>query len=324
MHLSLLNLVYVVHVQPFQNRGNNSLEIFNEICGLIVIYHFLIFNEFNDNATLEYNLGWAIVFIVLFDILTNTFVIAIQTLLRVKDIIWKKCQAKTIIYSQKSGTAVQENNSATLFGQGQNNMKKQQDNVNNLGTENALIDLNQILTNDIALMNQPLHNNIRKKRKRLSFNQKNKNLSKKKKSELNQMIIQQIPDQVLTKKDDQLKIQQKFKDQKLERLFDIHSIQLEQEQKPSQQIQNDILPSNHQNQDKIDKLVIANHQLQKKSDHKKSKNSNRFRNVVPLMQLQLSKYNSQNKAVKYRQAKQDSYEQIQTICTENYLKGNGN
>ncbi|CDW89271.1 UNKNOWN [Stylonychia lemnae] len=95
---SLINLYYLILVKPFETKGQNILEIFNEICIVICIYHIIVFSDFTDDPYLKYDLGWSLNGIALCQILVNTIYILFGT---VKNLIlnlrkqFQKCSRKT-------------------------------------------------------------------------------------------------------------------------------------------------------------------------------------------------------------------------------------
>ena len=68
-------VVYIVWIKPFEETFMNNLEIFNEICILIVSLHLYLFTFFVPDPTIQYSVGWSIVIFTILNILVNMMVI---------------------------------------------------------------------------------------------------------------------------------------------------------------------------------------------------------------------------------------------------------
>ena len=64
-------MMYIVAIKPYNNAARNRLEVFNEACVMICCYHSLLFADLVIDESLNYNLGWSVVFITLLNICVN-------------------------------------------------------------------------------------------------------------------------------------------------------------------------------------------------------------------------------------------------------------
>jgi hypothetical protein len=88
-------LSYVVCVLPFEERGQNALEIFNESCFIACSYSLLLLTDFMPDKARQYNVGWALVAITCLNILVNLSLIVYAMFLTAKRAIrkaWIKCK----------------------------------------------------------------------------------------------------------------------------------------------------------------------------------------------------------------------------------------
>ena len=74
--MSILQIVYIVSVKPFVSIKLNKLEVFNELCILLVNYHLIFFTDFIPNdPLLKYQIGWSIMSISTLSIVVNMIII---------------------------------------------------------------------------------------------------------------------------------------------------------------------------------------------------------------------------------------------------------
>ena len=66
---------YIGYYKPFEEKYMNNLEIFNELCIVIVSYHLYLFTNYIGDPLLQYNIGWSIVGTTIGNILVNMGVI---------------------------------------------------------------------------------------------------------------------------------------------------------------------------------------------------------------------------------------------------------
>jgi hypothetical protein len=85
-------IVYLIKVKPFEDPFFNKLEIFNEVCVLLSIYHLFTFTDFVGNVVMQYNIGWSMVGLTCFNIVTNILIVVICTISElIKKIRKMKC-----------------------------------------------------------------------------------------------------------------------------------------------------------------------------------------------------------------------------------------
>eukprot|EP00347_Sterkiella_histriomuscorum_P012844 403367008 len=99
--LSLFVIAYLIHVRPFKQSFTNKLEIFNEICIMLINYHMLYFlepNGYSDSDILN-SIGYTAIGVTAFSLIANTSItFAISLKLMIKDLIQmykKKCKKQS-------------------------------------------------------------------------------------------------------------------------------------------------------------------------------------------------------------------------------------
>ena len=76
---SVLICVYMILVKPYEDNVTNKLEIFNEICILLVSCFLITFTEYVSDINIRYSFGWIIIAIASLNILVNTLVMLVIT-----------------------------------------------------------------------------------------------------------------------------------------------------------------------------------------------------------------------------------------------------
>jgi hypothetical protein len=72
--LQMMNLmisIYNLQYKPFELRVKNRLEIFNEVCIFYSVLHMNFFTDWIADAQMQYSLGWSLITLVVFCIITN-------------------------------------------------------------------------------------------------------------------------------------------------------------------------------------------------------------------------------------------------------------
>lgn len=99
--------IYLGLVQPYSDPFMNKVEIFNELCILVVSYHLFMFTKFAPKPEIQYNAGWTIISITLLNIGTNMAIIIFKFVksikVKVKELLQKLKfrQGKVRKYVQK-------------------------------------------------------------------------------------------------------------------------------------------------------------------------------------------------------------------------------
>lgn len=68
-------LIYITSVKPFVERLNNQVEIFNEVCILLITNSLYLFTQYVPDPHVQYNCGWVVVILTLANIAVNMIVI---------------------------------------------------------------------------------------------------------------------------------------------------------------------------------------------------------------------------------------------------------
>lgn len=64
-------IIYLVHVQPFEQHSMNRMEIYNEATFLLCINMCFLFTDFVPDANMRYSIGWGFLFLVGMNFLAN-------------------------------------------------------------------------------------------------------------------------------------------------------------------------------------------------------------------------------------------------------------
>ena len=85
---SVAMLIYLMVVRPFNIAALNLVECFNEICILIEGYGLISLSGMNDDPNIKWDAGWALIALIIFNLLVNFLFIARQVL----EAILEKCR----------------------------------------------------------------------------------------------------------------------------------------------------------------------------------------------------------------------------------------
>ena len=61
----------------------NILEIFNELCLILIGYHLFLFTEYVSDPTLKYNIGWSIITVTMLNIIVNIAIMLLSTMMSI-------------------------------------------------------------------------------------------------------------------------------------------------------------------------------------------------------------------------------------------------
>ena len=88
--------IYVIQTKPFIQPARNLLEIFNELCILVVSYHIFLFTDYVPDPDLKYIFGWCMILITLVNILGNSLAMLCSTFTALKH-LWYTIRARLIV-----------------------------------------------------------------------------------------------------------------------------------------------------------------------------------------------------------------------------------
>lgn len=98
-------MVYLSFMKPFEERSHLILEMFNESCILFNIYAMLGLTDINaKNPDFKFSLGWFMIFVTLFNIITNLILMLKQSL----GLFFAKCKKKKIKKASPPALAPEE------------------------------------------------------------------------------------------------------------------------------------------------------------------------------------------------------------------------
>ena len=67
-------IIYNKVVAPFESEILNKLEIFNEVCVILAVYHLFCFTPFVSEASTQYSVGWSMIGVTAFNVAGNVAV----------------------------------------------------------------------------------------------------------------------------------------------------------------------------------------------------------------------------------------------------------
>ena len=79
---TLFVMSYTTYVMPFSIRRSNYQETFNEIIVLLCSYHLFVFTEWVYDVDQRYRMGWSLLCLVVFLLVTNIGILAFVSLKR--------------------------------------------------------------------------------------------------------------------------------------------------------------------------------------------------------------------------------------------------
>ena len=77
-----MNSIYVMYyagTRPFSIRADQHLELFNEVCLMILFYHGLIFSDFVPDLYTQFQMGVTFISILVFMVMINIINLIIET-----------------------------------------------------------------------------------------------------------------------------------------------------------------------------------------------------------------------------------------------------
>ena len=81
---TILTVIYLFHVQPYNEKVMNFLDSMNEVVSIFVIYFILLFTDFVPDAKVRYMLGWPMIAVTSLAIATHILVMAYGQLKELK------------------------------------------------------------------------------------------------------------------------------------------------------------------------------------------------------------------------------------------------
>ena len=86
---SVLVLVYITAVRPFELPLMNRMEIFNEFCTLLAATHLFWFTDFVPDPETQCLFGWSLIAVSVLNIVVNMLVMVWTSLSSLKLLYWK-------------------------------------------------------------------------------------------------------------------------------------------------------------------------------------------------------------------------------------------
>ncbi len=86
---SMLVLMYVTAVRPFEQPLMNRMEIFNEFCILLAATHLFWFTDFVADPEIQYQYGWSLIAVSVLNIFVNMLIMVLMSFRSLKLLYWK-------------------------------------------------------------------------------------------------------------------------------------------------------------------------------------------------------------------------------------------
>jgi hypothetical protein len=80
IYSSNLYLIYLQHVQPYDESSTVLIETLNEVILLCICYHFILLTDLLSDPTLKFKIGWSLCVCVLAMIVLNLSIIVFVSL----------------------------------------------------------------------------------------------------------------------------------------------------------------------------------------------------------------------------------------------------
>eukprot|EP00347_Sterkiella_histriomuscorum_P013241 403365471 len=178
--LTLMLLIYLVLVKPYELRSQNNQEIFNEVCILACTYHQIAFADDQINSDIQYNTGWCLILITIINITTNSSILLVNVFGSLRSFIKTQIQKykqriqtskMQQIYQNKQNTDV--DNSIFQNGKFRSNYNAN-NGLNSCDVETTFTHLNQSVEDEMinnSNFNSPQkYNKPKKTAKKFSYN----------------------------------------------------------------------------------------------------------------------------------------------------------
>jgi len=69
--MSKFNFIYILYCRPFESRGSNNNEAFNELCILSCSYTLFMFTDYNLNFEVREIAGFVLIGLILLNFIVN-------------------------------------------------------------------------------------------------------------------------------------------------------------------------------------------------------------------------------------------------------------
>lgn len=90
----MLNCIFIIHAKPYESRGANRVEVFNEVTILLVALHLYTFTEFVPYAELQTYSGYSLICVVLINVLYHLVCMVAITLRSMCLLVVKLCNRR--------------------------------------------------------------------------------------------------------------------------------------------------------------------------------------------------------------------------------------
>ena len=91
--LNICMIIYLIKEKPFKEPRDQNLEVFNELCFIVLTLHLFAFTEYTEDASAADGVGWSMISFTILNISVNLLVSWVLTIKTI--ILWcKKCRAK--------------------------------------------------------------------------------------------------------------------------------------------------------------------------------------------------------------------------------------
>ncbi len=82
--MSIVMLIYIMLVKPYDDRRLNRMEVFNELTVLMCAWHLLLFTDMITDTDVKWMAGWSMVLITGFNLIFNIGLVLTLSLVTIK------------------------------------------------------------------------------------------------------------------------------------------------------------------------------------------------------------------------------------------------
>ena len=79
----LFFIIYQINEMPLAGKKLNLLEIFNQWCLFFITFHMCLFTDFITSKTAQYNLGWSMIFFIIFMMAVNFIFVILNAVITI-------------------------------------------------------------------------------------------------------------------------------------------------------------------------------------------------------------------------------------------------
>eukprot|EP00347_Sterkiella_histriomuscorum_P017396 403349537 len=155
--MSMLLMMYLKFIKPFESSLMNLMEFINEGCILTVAYNLTLFTDYQPDPDRQYQIGWVLITVTVFDMLLNILVMLYQAIKNFKTKLRQLIQKCKNLRKQKYGATLSYSSQNQTGGNQYSKSNNTQDDFLSIHDPYTLSDKqklkpldSQILTEDLS------------------------------------------------------------------------------------------------------------------------------------------------------------------------------